>query len=509
MIRILSRIKSEPWAVTQEVMDTIMDIAQRENMSPEAVAQKLGRPLENTYDVEYRDGVAILHVTGPLFRYANLFTAVSGATSYDMLARDFTRAVEDPRVEAILLNIDSPGGEANGVSEFADQIYAARGRKPIVAYVGGLGASAAYWIASAADEIVANDSAVLGSIGTVMTVRDSREREAKNGEKTYQIVSSQSPHKRLDPATDEGQRRMQAMVDAMSDVFLAKVARNRGTDVDTVMKNYGQGDVLVGQAAVNAGLADRTGSFEGVISDLANGDKTAGRQKQMNRGPMGAELSMADPKFAKKQRVRALADHMDGMNGMTGEVAIVKNGPYYAINFDEPMKGGKNPHKWMAESELELVDEEDDSSSMSTQTAGSGDNQAVSSMDPKEKLTAAQVAEQHPEAAAALRAEGEAAGKTAGATAERARIQGILASEDAKGRTELAQHFAFTTDMPAEAVLAALKAAPQAVTKPANPLAAAMAGEKNPDVGPDADTTADAKPGDELVSTAKTLGLAK
>ena len=413
MIRILSRIKSEPWAVTREVMDTILDIAQRDNMHPEAVAQKLGRPLENTYDVEYRDGVAILPVQGPLFRYANLFTMISGATSYDMLARDFARAVEDPKVEAILLNIDSPGGEANGVSEFADQIEAARGTKPIVAYVGGLGASAAYWIASAADQIVVSDTALLGSIGTVMSVTDTRARDEKNGVKNYEVVSSQSPYKRTDPATDVGRQKMQELVDSLSDVFVSKVAGYRGTDTDTVLKNYGQGGVLVGQAAVSAGLADRVGSFEGVLAELTNRSITGA-------GNMAAAAGGADIQASEE-------------------------------NSMDPKQNG----------------------------APAADQQP-------EKLTAAQVAEQHPEAAEALRAEG----RTAGATAERARVQGILSSEEAEGRAELAQHLAFGTDMGAEAAIALLAKSAKAPKAAGGfeEFDAAMRGQGNPNVGADTDT---------------------
>lgn len=270
LLRILTRIKAEPWAITPEYMDTILQIAQRENMDPEAVAQKLGRPLENSYAVEVRDGVAILPVHGPLFRYASMFDKISGATSYQMLGRDFAQAVEDPSIDAIVLDVNSPGGEADGVSEFADQIYQARGTKPILAYVGGQASSAAYWIASAADEIVLGDTAFVGSIGTVLGLTDTRERDAKAGVKRIEIVSSQSPHKRIDPATDSGRGRLQVFVDSLSDVFIDKVARNRGVDRETVLKDFGQGDVIVGQAAVGAGMADRIGSFEGVIAELTN-----------------------------------------------------------------------------------------------------------------------------------------------------------------------------------------------------------------------------------------------
>lgn len=342
MMRVLARIRAEPWAITQETMATILEIAARENQSPEAVAAQLGRPLENTYDVEIRDGVAILSVSGPMFRYANLFTALSGATSYDLLARDFAAAISNPRVNSVLLNIDSPGGEANGVSEFADMIYNARGTKPIVAYGGGSVASAAYWIASAADEIVIDDTAILGSIGVVLGVEDSRARDEKNGIKRMEIVSAASPYKRVDPATDDGRSRLQSRVDALSDVFLAKVARNRGVSVETVAKEFGQGDVFVGLAAVNAGLADRVGSYEGVISQLqarsnnpgayaAAGGKTLEHDMSDNKSPAvetkpdsltAAQVAEQQPTAVAAIRTEAKAGGVE--EGRTAERARIK-----------------------------------------------------------------------------------------------------------------------------------------------------------------------------------------
>ena len=119
-MRIWNRITGDPWAITETALHTILEIAARENESPQAVAAKLGRDLQNTYQVTERDGVAILPITGPLFRYANLFTKVSGASSYELIARDFTAALENPQIKAIILDIDSPGGEVNGVSELSN-----------------------------------------------------------------------------------------------------------------------------------------------------------------------------------------------------------------------------------------------------------------------------------------------------------------------------------------------------------------------------------------------------
>lgn len=427
LLRILTRIKAEPWAITQEYMDTILDIAQRENMNPEAVAQELGRPLDSSYDVEIRDGVAILPVSGPLFRYANLFTALSGASSYQMLARDFKKAVDSPEVHAILLDIDSPGGEANGVSEFADQIFAARGDKPIVAYVGGTGASAAYWIASAADEIVLNDTALVGSIGTVMSVTDTRERDAKAGVARYEIVSSQSPYKRVDPATDAGRARYQALVDSLSDVFIERVARYRGVSAETVLKNYGQGDVRVGQAAVGAGMADRIGSFEGVVADL------------IDRGREAAGMMTA------------------AARGMTQQVE--SEGMSYFLTNQPPAAG-------------------DDQRQMEA-TAANFARLCPEQADALRKEGAD---------AKATEMQGQVDAAAGTAEAERDRIKGILGCDEAKGRETLAQHLAFEDDISVDKAKAYLAAAPVASKgKPNDPLAAAMAGEPEPAVGADGD----------------------
>ena len=212
-MRLWNQLAREPWAITETAMQTILSVAARENESPEAVASKLGRELQNTYNATEREGVAILPVTGPLFRYANIFTSISGATSYELIAKDFRIALDNPQIKAIILDIDSPGGEVNGVSELSSMIYEARGKKPILAYASGDAASGAYWIASAADEIVVSETSALGSIGVVGMYR------ADDDNKTIEIVSSQSPHKRLDVSSDEGRLRLQTRIDSMADVF--------------------------------------------------------------------------------------------------------------------------------------------------------------------------------------------------------------------------------------------------------------------------------------------------
>src|SRR5262245_47976484 len=123
----------QPWAITPRALESM--IARVEGVTEvqiDAIAAKIGRPLENTGNrVELRGGVAVLDVTGPIFRYANLMTAVSGATSLQVMATDFQAALENPNVRHILLNVDSAGGEVAGIADMAEAIRAGQKLKPV------------------------------------------------------------------------------------------------------------------------------------------------------------------------------------------------------------------------------------------------------------------------------------------------------------------------------------------------------------------------------------------
>jgi len=277
---------SRPWVIQQDALETILAVAQRYG-DPEALQARLGRPLDNTRTVRMRDGVAVIPVTGPIFRYANLFTEISGATSTQVLATDIQAALDNSYVKGIVLDINSPGGEATGINELAKIIHAARGVKPIKAYGGGSMASGAYWLGAPADEIVIDETAQLGSIGVVMSFLDTTARDAKADVRRIEIVSSQSPDKRVDPATDEGRGKVQAVVDSLAGVFVAAVADFRGTTVEKVLADFGRGGVLIGADAVKAGMADRIGSLESVIAELAGSASTFKRKTTMSNGNKG------------------------------------------------------------------------------------------------------------------------------------------------------------------------------------------------------------------------------
>lgn len=263
----LEYLSAQPWAIRPEMMEVGRDIVLREHASePESVQTRRGQRVESTSGTTIRDGVAIIPITGPIFRYADWFVEMCGGATTESLAMDLRTAVENSGVRAVLLEIDSPGGEAKGIAELAAQIRAATATKPIVAYIGGDGCSAAYWLASAASEIVMAPTATAGSIGTVMGYPRKRDDP-----RSVEFVSSQSPDKRPDIDTDQGRAVIQRTVDDLTTVFVAAVAEYRGATVETVLSNFGRGGYMVGARAVAAGLADRIGSFEAVLAELASG----------------------------------------------------------------------------------------------------------------------------------------------------------------------------------------------------------------------------------------------
>ncbi len=266
--RALAALFADRWAIRPESLRQMIQIASRENLSREAIEAELGRPLDNTYTVTVRDGIARIPVAGPLFRYGNLFTECSGATSYEEMAREFMTALNDSQVKAIVLDVDSPGGEVNGCAEMAELVFNARGRKPIVAHISGDGCSAAYWLATAADSVIAGDTAVVGCIGVVATYIDFSKADQMLGIEEIEIVSSQTPNKRPDPAEDAGRAQIQRTIDHLAEVFITAIAKHRGVDAGVVQSDYGQGDVFVGAAAAAAGLIDGVATYEELHASL-------------------------------------------------------------------------------------------------------------------------------------------------------------------------------------------------------------------------------------------------
>lgn len=307
--RALQAALAEPWAITAEGLGLVLSVAAREhNVSIEALEAYRSKHVPTAERLQERGTVAIIEARGPLFRRANIFTSISGATSYDIMARDLQAALDNPSYRSIVLNFDTPGGEVTGVDELAKAIRAGKAIKPIVAYVGGSAASAGYWLASQATEIVIADTAILGSIGVRAAFQDTSKKDAEAGRREF--ISSQSPSKRTDLSSDEGRARIQNTIDALADVFIATVAQGRRVKPDDVIAKFGGGDVLIGSAAVAAGMADRIGTFEAVVAELAGRGPTPPNSKRiakMNNEEIDAARKEGEKIGATAERTRIQA----------------------------------------------------------------------------------------------------------------------------------------------------------------------------------------------------------
>ena len=261
--RILAKLFSVPWIIEEDWLANIIEIARYEG-DFEALQAKLSHPLTETKTAFVRNGVSHIPISGPIFPKSNLMTNLSGATSLSTFAKDFQVALEDDSVNKIILDIDSPGGAVTGINEMANIIYAAREKKDIVSYISGTGASAAYWLAAAAHEMVLDATARVGSIGVVVAY------PGKTDDSRIEIVNTASPNKRIDPNTKKGKKVVTDELNALADVFISTVAVNRGVTEETVRTKFGRGGVLVGQNAVDVGMADRLGSFEQLMSEDIN-----------------------------------------------------------------------------------------------------------------------------------------------------------------------------------------------------------------------------------------------
>lgn len=273
----LIELLNQPWAIVPDKLIEIQDIyyahLRGERADIAALEAAAGRSFDNADQQGYtiEDGVAVVPLQGVLAKRANMFQAVSGGASHQLFARDMRNALADPAVNAILVEIDSPGGSADGTQLAARAVAAARGVKPVATLADGTMASAAYWIGAYADEVYAVDSGTqLGSIGVVATHVDVSRAEQMAGRKTTEIYAGQ--YKRIAssyaPLTEPGRASLQEMVDNLYGIFVQAVADARGRSVDTVLSSMADGKLFMGQQAVSAGLADGIASRDEILDAL-------------------------------------------------------------------------------------------------------------------------------------------------------------------------------------------------------------------------------------------------
>lgn len=263
------------WAIRPEVMAALGDLDGRQ-VSDRALAElQAARSKGNGGPQVYGNGVAVVPLQGMITPQASLLALLFGVGGGGLMGfRDQLRqAANNPDVSHVVLNVDSPGGLVDQVPEVAAEIRQAREAKPIVAVANTMAASAAYWLASQAHEVVVTPSGEIGSIGVYQLHKDVSQALAGAGIKPTLIHAGKykvegNPY---EPLSSDALQSAQQGVDDYYGMFLKDVAAGRGVDVPHVEENYGQGRTMTAQRAVRAGLADRVATLEQTISRLSSG----------------------------------------------------------------------------------------------------------------------------------------------------------------------------------------------------------------------------------------------
>lgn len=274
--RIVSEAIEMPWAILPGKLSAIRHLLTIRASSATLTAEEIRAAMDAAgprRTVATSGGVAVIPIVGTIIPRGNMLSESSGAVSAQSISRQLRQALADPEVGSIVLDIDSPGGQVSGVDELATEIYEARGQKPITAVANGLAASAAYWIATAADQVVVTPSGEVGSIGVLAIHEDISEMMKAEGVAVNVISAGKykTEGNPFGPLDDEARGAMQSRVNEYYEMFVSAVARGRGVKKSDVRNGFGEGRVVGAKQAVSLGMADRVGTLDSVVSRLVGG----------------------------------------------------------------------------------------------------------------------------------------------------------------------------------------------------------------------------------------------
>lgn len=273
---------SQNWGLKYSTFVQLKDILERHNSGQrlnedeiaKIVATKQDKGSDGRQFEITRRGTAVIPVSGVIAKYSRMVNGVSQprGTSIETLREQFSQAMNNTKVQQILLHIESPGGNINGLADFAQSVYEASFEKPVVAYIDDLGASAAYWIASQANKIYTNQTADVGSIGIYALYVDTSERAKQFGLK-YMIFRSGKNKGIGAPGieiSEDNAKAIQENIDATHEIFVQTILKGRvaaGLDEES-LRELADGRCFIGAESVQNKLVDGVMTFEQALAAL-------------------------------------------------------------------------------------------------------------------------------------------------------------------------------------------------------------------------------------------------
>lgn len=273
LAHLADRVFGRPLLITPQKIEVILEVLggriglSDEVFSPSPDANRFAGRESNRgpYRVT-NNGVAVVPIIGSLVNRGAYIGASSGLTSYEGITEQLKKAAADSEVRAILLDMNTPGGEAAGTFEVSNLIQEIRKTKPVIAWVADMACSAGYAIASAASQIYTTQTGILGSIGVVWVHYDRSVQMEKDGIKPTILHAGAkkadgNPFQPLSKATRDS---FQAEIDKLHELFIATVIKGRPGLTDAVIRKTEAG-VFMGKDAVEVGLADGVSTFDRVL----------------------------------------------------------------------------------------------------------------------------------------------------------------------------------------------------------------------------------------------------
>jgi signal peptide peptidase SppA len=223
------------------------------------------RDTETDYTVS-SGGIAQIRIAGTMTKYGS---SMSSAGSTIVARRKINKAASDPEVKGILLEIESPGGTSAGTQELADAVHKAAQIKAVYGSIEDIGASAAYYVASQATRVFANEPAVVGSIGTFLVVQDSSGESAQSGVTVHVIKAGEFKGLGVPgtPVTESQLAYLQELINAQNELFVQSVMRGRRR-ADGEVRSWADGRVFMAKDALAMGLIDGIATAEQVMAEL-------------------------------------------------------------------------------------------------------------------------------------------------------------------------------------------------------------------------------------------------
>jgi len=277
---------SSSWLVNPLRAAANFALVRGSNVAPLTLAEMEAREAAaNKRLARVSGNVAVIPMHGVVEQRTSMMGYFFGSAATESIGWAFDAAMADSQVKAVVLDIASPGGTTFGVQELGDKIFAARGKKQVIAVANSYADSAAYWVASQADQLFVTPGGEVGSIGVYAMHADySAQNEMMGVKPTYVYAGKNKVEMNPDePLTDEARSELQRSVDETYASFVGAVARGRGVPAATVKKDFGQGRTVSAKRAVEVGMADKVLTLDQVLETLTGGKPEA---VQASRRPM-------------------------------------------------------------------------------------------------------------------------------------------------------------------------------------------------------------------------------